>query len=256
MCKMGARRTTGTTLAVISPPPSFFSAPKPSCCCETGTSPQDGFAPVSSRTHGSHSRAHEAARGAPRGRTGPPFTRTTGGGPAAAPSGPQAAALGQGTGAGYRARPSAQQRPPSPPRRPVPSCRSGVTYRSAEALIAPRRGKAWRSPTADGWRKRRGRTGAEPHRCPHRTAPSSPPVRRGSRTAQPLPPHFRTGRGHAVPRRAASIRGLARGHAPHPPHPPPTKTPCGAGREAAVGTGVAGVDFTALRGRGSPMAVV
>lgn len=83
---------------------------------------------------------------------------------------------------------------------------------------------------------RSGGSGASSLPAPNRAelTAGSAAAARGSRTARPLtaapaplPPHFRTGRGHAVPRRAASIRGL-RDATPLTPSQPPR----GAGRGA------------------------
>lgn len=260
--------------------PQVFQHPNPCCCCKTGTSRQDGFAPHAGRgpartpaaARTDPIRAHtKPARGAPRGRTGPPLPAPPGGGPAAA-EGPLPQAR----------RPLPRGRVPGPPlrspggatkaspRRPAPSRRWGVTYRSA--ALAGRRGGSHSAgagegvAVTDGRRRaeaaRSGGSGASSLPAPNRAelTAGSAAAARGSRTARPLtaapaplPPHFRTGRGHAVPRRAASIRGL-RDATPLTPSQPPRGARGGArgGRwDGGGGSGVLAVWSAAVRGRGA-----
>lgn len=238
--------------------PQVFQHPNPCCCCKTGTSRQDGFAPHAGRgpartpaaARTDPIRAHtKPARGAPRGRTGPPLPAPPGGGPAVA-EGPLPQAR----------RPLPRGRVPGPPlrspggatkaspRRPAPSRRWGVTYRSA--ALAGRRGGSHSAGAGEGVAVTDGRrrAEAEPHRCPHRTAPSSPPValRPLAAPVQPgrWPPLQRrcrrtSGQGGVTRCRAAPLpSGASETPRPSPPPNPPAAR--GAGREAAVGTGVAG----------------
>lgn len=191
MCKMGHAAPPAQPSLLFSA--ASFSAPQPLLLLQDGNFPagrlrtarrEGARTNASSRTHGSHTRTYKAGTGSSAGPDRAPLTRTARGEAPLRPRGRSLRPAGRCPGAGCRARPSAaraaQQRPPpaAPLLPAAEALRTGARrwLGGAAALIAPGRGKAWRSPTAGGGRKRRGRAGAEPHRCPHRTAPSSPPV--------------------------------------------------------------------------------